>query len=90
MAKDQPKQPAQVDTTVRMVPPLKCRWQTPTGEQRGCGRGMQPRVDRWRQSKSSGKEYACCRCGLCGSAFVYYPAPAGGVAMVRGILDPVA
>ncbi len=52
-----------VDTTLRHVPPLvgPC-----------CGRGMQPKVERWRTD--AGTEVADCQCALCGKRFVYRPA----------------
>ena len=59
-----PRQDAVVDTTIRRVPPLvgPC-----------CGRGMQPKVERWRNEAGKG-EVADCLCALCGKRFVYSPA----------------
>jgi hypothetical protein len=88
MAKDKtpPKAEAQVDLTVRMVPPLKCQWYDDGGGLRGCGKGMQPIVERWRK-RADDTEYACCKCKLCGRSFIYYPANDGAPPQIRGIVD---
>ncbi len=56
----QPEQDAKVDTTQRHVPPLTCPI---------CGRGMVPRVERWKDDGS-----AACMCSLSGCRFIYTPA----------------
>lgn len=62
-APSDPHEAVVVDTTLRHVPPLHgpC-----------CGRGMQPKVERWRME--AGSEVADCQCSLCGKRFVYRPA----------------
>lgn len=77
--------PAELDPTVRMVPPIKCRWIGKDGQMGGCGRGISPRVERWRTRQSDGADYACCRCTLCGRPFVYYPATKTNPPQVRGV-----
>jgi hypothetical protein len=59
-----PHEAVVVDTTLRHVPPMTCK---------KCGRGMQPRVERWRIEAGQG-EVADCQCALCPSRFVYRPA----------------
>lgn len=61
----QPQQPAVADLTQRQVPPIICP---------KCGRGMTPRVERWRPPNGNGIEAADCQCSLNGCSFVYTPA----------------
>lgn len=60
-----PPQEAIVDTTIRQVPPMVCP---------KCGRGMTPRVERWRKPNGDKVEVADCKCTLNGCGFVYTPA----------------
>jgi hypothetical protein len=83
------KSPAIVDTEVKRVPPLKCRWLA-DGAAAGCGRGMQPATSRWATRKSDSAPFAFCRCPLCGSRFVYYPAFNGQIAQIRPAAGIVA
>jgi hypothetical protein len=60
-----PPQPAVADMTFRYVPPLVCPM---------CGRGMTPKLKRWRPIDARGVASADCDCTLCGKGFVYTPA----------------
>lgn len=58
-----------IDATLRAVPPMIC-----PQSQGGCGRGMTPRVERWRKPDATGIQCADVQCMLCGRRFVYTPA----------------
>jgi hypothetical protein len=60
-----PQQEAIVDTTIRQVPPMVCP---------KCGRGMTPKVLRWRKPNADKVESADCACTLSGCEFLYTPA----------------